>query len=268
MNTFCPTEVPKFVCKAQMGIVMLFNQHEIILQNDEENYSLPTTRETSELLPEKLLYIGEISGTPCFVTNCEVNATPSKCEKMSFRESLKLLSRSELAAVLRGRQILFWEEQHKFCGACGTPTTFSTKETAKVCPQCNAIYFPRITPAVITAVFKGEQILLAHNSKFREGLYSLIAGFVEAGETLEQAVAREIYEEVGIEVKNIRYFGSQPWPFPNSLMLGFTAEYHSGLVKPDGKEISNAGWFSKDQLPTIPSKGSIAREIIDNYLAE
>ena len=114
---------------------------------------------------------------------------------------------------------------------------------------------------------KDDKILLAHNRNFTSGVFSLIAGFVESGESLEQAVAREIMEEVSIKVKNIRYYSSQPWPFPNSLMLGFVAEYDSGEVKPDGVELETAGWYSADDLPKLPDHGSIARKIIDDFIA-
>ncbi|MEQ8196475.1 MAG: NAD(+) diphosphatase, partial [Clostridiaceae bacterium] len=118
----------------------------------------------------------------------------------------------------------------------------------------------------IVSVIKGDEILLAHNAQFREGLYSVLSGFVEAGETFEECVKREVMEEVGIKVKNIKYFGNQPWPFPNSVMIGFTAEYESGEIKADGVEISDAGWFKKGNLPLIPDNLTIARKLIDDFL--
>ena len=141
-------------------------------------------------------------------------------------------------------------------------------ESAKVCSECGNIVYPRISPAVITAVFKGDQILLAHNRSFRNGLYSLIAGFVEPGETLEHCVKREIMEEVGIRVKNVRYAGSQPWSFPDALMIAFTAEYESGEICVDQVEIIDAGWYRMDAMPDIPSTDSIAGRLIRWYIEQ
>ena len=127
-------------------------------------------------------------------------------------------------------------------------------------------HFPRLAPAVIVAVTKGDKILLAHSSEWRGKLYSVLAGFVEPGETFEECVEREIMEEVGIKVKNIRYFGSRPWPFPHSLMVGFTAEYESGEITIDQVEITDAQWFTSDNLPLVPGKISIARQLIDWFV--
>lgn len=140
-------------------------------------------------------------------------------------------------------------------------------ETARKCPGCGTAFFPSSAPAVIVAVTKGSQILLAHNSHFSPTLFSVIAGFVDPGETLENTVAREVREEVGLEVKDIRYVASQPWPFPNSLMLAFTAEYAAGEVRVDGQEIEKADWFSAKNLPEIPRKGTVARLLIDRWLS-
>ena len=141
-------------------------------------------------------------------------------------------------------------------------------ERGKKCPNCGELFYPRISPAVIVLIKKGNEILLARSPNFPSGLYGLVAGFIEPGESAETAVVREIREEVGIEVKNITYFGTQAWPFPNSLMIGFTAEYDSGEVLPDGVEIEDAGWFSAEKLPVLPGKISISRKLIDHFLQE
>jgi NAD+ diphosphatase len=167
----------------------------------------------------------------------------------------------------RAYHLLNWEKATRFCGRCGSPTRDKEDERAKVCTVCGAIVYPRISPAVITLITRGDSILLAHNAHFKTGMFSLIAGFVEPGETLEETVAREIHEEVGIEVNDIRYQGSQPWPFPDSLMLGFRAEYRAGDIKPDGIEIVEAGWFSRENLPNLPLKGSLSRLIIEEWLS-
>lgn len=166
----------------------------------------------------------------------------------------------------RAIQIVNWDKTHQFCGQCGTITNTAPNEYAKVCPSCGLINYPRISPAIIVAIVKDKEILLARNAKSPYGFHSVLAGFVEPGETLEQCVSREVYEEVGLKVKNIKYFGSQPWPFPNSLMVGFTAEYESGEINVDKNEIAEAYWFKVDNMPQIPSSISIARKLIDWYV--
>jgi len=141
-------------------------------------------------------------------------------------------------------------------------------ERAKECPQCGLLHFPRLAPAIIVLVERGHKLLLARSRHFPPGLYSVIAGFVEPGETLEEAVVREVREEVGVAIKDIRYFDSQPWPFPHSLMIGFTAAYAGGKISLDDMEIEDAGWFTADNLPTLPGKISISRRLIDRFLAK
>ena len=160
-----------------------------------------------------------------------------------------------------------WRRQHRYCGGCKAEMMFSETDLALICPQCGERYYPQIAPAVIIAVTRdgGTKLLLAHNRRFKDSTFSLIAGFVEAGETIEQAVRREIMEETGITVKNIRYLSSQPWPFPNSLMLAFTAEWESGEAKPDGTELIELDWFTKETLPMIPTPGSIAHKVITQF---
>jgi NAD+ diphosphatase len=141
-----------------------------------------------------------------------------------------------------------------------------TDERAKTCPACGLNSYPRLSPAVIVAVVKDDKLLLATSPRFRSSFWSVLAGFVEPGETLEDCVVREVEEEVGITVRNVRYFGSQPWPFPDSLMLGFTAEYAKGEIKTDGMEIVEADWFGADNLPNVPPSVSIARRLIDWFV--
>ncbi|MBI9102900.1 MAG: NAD(+) diphosphatase [Spirochaetales bacterium] len=224
------------------------------------------------------LFIGYMDSYPCFVREIAppVNETPGwqalrkpgEMENTAWypiRRLLPLLSEPELALCFRANHLRLWNKESKFCSRCGKRTKFHEKETSKLCPSCGLVQYPRISPAVITRITKGDKILLAHNMNFPGEMHSLIAGFVDAGENLESAVAREIREEVGLEVKNIRYFHSQSWPFPNSLMCGFTAEWESGEIIPDEEEIDKAAWFSKDEMPTIPPYGSISRIIIDDF---
>jgi NAD+ diphosphatase len=171
-----------------------------------------------------------------------------------------------LKAAFRAVQILEWNENHRFCGACGEATVRKTEEHARVCRKCGQVFYPRMSPAVIVAITKGNKLLLARNKNFPPGRYSVLAGFVEAGETLEECIKREIKEEAGIEVKNIRYFGSQSWPFPNSYMLAFTAEYDKGEIRLDDSELADAGWFGADEMPQIPGSISISRRLIDWFV--
>ena len=165
-------------------------------------------------------------------------------------------------------QFMNWFKNVKICSSCGGNLTPNTNDYGRKCEKCGKIFYAPISPAVITAIERDGKLLLAHNSAWPDNRYSIIAGFVEPGERLEEAVKREIKEEVAIEVENIKYFGSQTWPFPNSLMLGFTAEYFSGEIKADGIEITDAGFFTPAQINTmnIPDKASIARKLIDNFL--
>jgi len=177
----------------------------------------------------------------------------------------------EIGVAGRAKQIAHWERDHRFCGRCGAATEPVQGERARRCPACGLSNYPRIAPAIIVAVTQhaadGPRILLARNHRFPAGRYSVIAGFVEAGETLEECVRREVGEETGVQITNIRYFGNQPWPFPNSLMIGFTAEYAGGEIALGDDEIADAQWFAPDALPLLPPKISIARKLIDDFVA-
>ena len=166
----------------------------------------------------------------------------------------------------RAVQIVNFNNDHKYCGRCGTLTQKVDGERAKKCPKCGLVNYPRISPAIIVAVVREGKLLLAHNNQSPKDLYSVVAGFVEVGETFEECVFREVREETGITVKNINYFGNQPWPFPNSLMIGFTAEYASGEIQVDGKEIGHADWYSSNEMPVTPDSISIAKKLIDGLL--
>jgi NAD+ diphosphatase len=172
------------------------------------------------------------------------------------------------AALNRASQLLEWNRSHRFCGRCGERTVSSRSELAKKCPSCQTLHFPRLNPAVIVSVRRGPEILLARSPHFAPGVYSVLAGFVEPGESLEETVVREIREEVDIEVAGIRYFGSQSWPFPNSLMIAFTAEYACGEIRVDTTELEDAGWYRIDSLPPAPRPPSIARALWDHFVEE
>lgn len=166
----------------------------------------------------------------------------------------------------KAAQLLSWRKTHRYCGQCGGRTRLEENEQAMICPACSLSWYPRISPCVIVLVTRGEDLLLARSPRFRDGMYSALAGFVEPGESLEATLHREIAEEVAIRVGNIRYFGSQSWPFPGQLMLGFFAEYDSGEIKIDGVEICDAGWYHYRSLPMIPGEGTIAGRMIRHHV--
>jgi NAD+ diphosphatase len=188
--------------------------------------------------------------------------------KHTVFKSLRLIMREGLDENLalvasRAIHIADWRNRNKYCGVCGGLTEKNNTERARKCPSCGNVIYPRISPAIIIAVVKGDKLLLAHNKGFKEHWYSTVAGFMEPGESIEACAEREVLEEVGIKIKNIKYFASQPWPFPDSLMIGLTAEYESGEVTPDGVEIDDADFFSADGLPETPGRSSVAGRLIE-----
>ena len=188
---------------------------------------------------------------------------PEGYELTPLRKIMPKLDQTSFERISRALQLLEWQKNHRFCSHCGTPTVRHAQgEFAQVCPACGHSAYPRVNPCVIVAITKGQQILLARAHRFSIPMFSLIAGFVEVGETLEQAVAREVKEEVGLDITNIRYVSSQPWPFPTNIMLGFTAEYAGGELLLEEAEIAEAAFYPFDQLPLIPPKGSIAHSLI------
>lgn len=188
---------------------------------------------------------------------------PQGYQLMPLRQILSRLDQTSFERISRALQLLEWQKNHRFCSHCGTATIRHVQgEFAQVCPACAYTAYPRVNPCVIVAITKGDTILLARSHRFSHAMFSLIAGFVEVGETLEQAVAREVKEEVGLEISNIRYISSQPWPFPTNIMIGFTAEYVSGDLVLQEDEIAEAAFYPFDQLPLIPPQGSIAYSLI------
>ncbi len=229
--------------------------------------SLPQ-REDFEWLDNPEIMLAARAGGKCFYTveiprDC---ALPENLHYEDLRECIHLLGKDRGAAVARAVELGYWNREHRFCGACGLLTEICDDNGARRCGACQIEFFPRLSPAIIVRITRGNEIMLAHNRRFSSAHYSCIAGFVESGENFEDCVHRETAEEVNIRIKNIRYFGSQSWPFPHSLIAGFTAEYAGGELKPDGDEIDDAKWFTVDRLPDIPAPGSISRELIDDFV--
>jgi NAD+ diphosphatase len=212
-------------------------------------------------------YLGQLAGEHCFAGEIESEAPlPPGAIRLGLREVFGRVDDNAFALAGRALQVVSWDRTHQFCGACGTPTKPKQAERARECPQCGLVAYPRIAPAIMALVRRGRELLLARSPHFPPGMYSALAGFVDPGESLEGTLAREVFEEVGLRVRDIEYFGSQPWPFPNSLMIAFTAHYESGELTPDRQEIEDAQWFDLEHLPTLPGKISISRRLIDNVI--
>ena len=186
----------------------------------------------------------------------------------NLRDRFRDMTPDEMREASRRAELEEWRLDNRFCGRCGAAMKphDDPAERAFVCPACGYAAYPKIAPAVIALVTKGDKVLLQRNTHYKGVVWSLVAGFVDAGESLEDAVRREIREEASIEVTDIRYFGSQTWPFPSNIMIGFRAEYDSGELTPDGEEVVESGWFDRGHLPEIPRPGSIARAMLDAWV--
>ncbi len=216
--------------------------------------------------PGDALFLGDLDGAPCFARVLGTDPPPDGSELTPLRQLYGVLSEEEFAIAARALGLTMWDLDARHCGRCAAPTARSAIERLRTCTSCGHGVYPRLSPAVIVLVERDGRCLLARNARTKMPFFSTLAGFVEVGETLEHCVAREIREEAGIELADIRYFGSQPWPFTSSLMIGFTARWASGEIVEDPTEIMDAGWFAPDALPTVPPKLSIARELIDDFV--
>lgn len=218
-------------------------------------------------VPRSALYLGELAGTPCFAQLLgDGESAPEGTDPIALRQLFGALPDDDFAIAGRALGITAWDRDHRFCGRCGTSTERSAIERVRTCTRCGHGSYPRLSPAIIALIERDGRALLARNARFPLPFFSTLAGFVEVGESLEAAVAREIHEEAGIAITDIRYFGSQPWPFTGSLMIGFTARWAGGDIVAAPSEIADADWFSPDALPRIPPKLSIARELIDDFV--
>jgi NAD+ diphosphatase len=246
----------------------IYSGFRLLIQLSDDRTAVPVKGKPEDLGLHiaRPLYLGTFRGRPCFAAAGEANG--ALCAGMQFQDIRSLFGRLEdelFKVVLTAVHLVEWDKTCQFCSKCRGPLRHRTDMRAKECESCGRLEFPRLAPAIIVSVERGDTLLLARSARFPGTFFSVLAGFVEPGESLEEAVRREVMEETGITVANIAYFGSQPWPFPESLMIGFTAQYESGEIKIDGEEIVEAGWYRASELPQIPGPVSIARKLIDSF---
>jgi NAD+ diphosphatase len=249
----------------------IFSRYKLLVKSSGDATEVPSTAGIEQLgvACVRNFFIGTIGGVPCHAAEAQPSAeAPEGFVFEELRNLYECLDAVLYQAALTAVHLIEWDRNCQFCGHCRGAMTHRTDLRAKECTQCLRLEFPRVSPAIIVAIEKDDKLLLARSGRFPLPFFSVLAGFVEPGESLEKAVHREVLEETGIRVKNVQYFGSQPWPFPDSLMIGFTAQYDSGDIKIDGEEIVEAGWFRASELPQIPGKLSIARQLIDWFIAK
>ena len=239
----------------------VFCQSDLVLQKTGDSYQIPEEAPT-ELKPWTTVM--DIDGAKAYRIDQPITNS-DRYEMCGLRQSYYKLSEADYRLAGKCRELLYWDQSNKFCGVCGGTMHFDTP-ISKKCDQCGKEIWPLLAPAVIVLVRKGDEVLLVHANNFRDDHYGLVAGFVETGETLEEAVYREVMEETGLHITNLRYFGSQPWPYPCGLMVGFTADYEGGKIHLQRSELSKGAWFDRNHLPHIPEKLSIARQLLDSWL--
>lgn len=246
----------------------VFRKDELLLEKSNGSYSIPYGT-TPPVVPSAGTAIHTITakdGTLCKAFSIvEPVKETSRYVMTGLRESHDLISPTCYQAAGKAREIIHWDETNRFCSACGTPLE-QKEEIMKKCPECGKEVYPAIPAAILVLIRKGDALLLVHARNFKGTFNSLVAGFLETGETLEECVEREVKEETGLEVKNIRYFGNQPWPYPSGLMVGFIADYAGGEIRLQDEELSSGAFYTKDNLPELPRKLSLARKMIDWWL--
>jgi NAD+ diphosphatase len=250
--------------------LVVVREAQVLVLDAETTPSLPTTRELEHwLTPERPRFVaGSLGADQFYAVAAEDEDVAS--DRLSFvpvRSLFSVLDEAQLHVVGRSMAIVEFETTHRFCGRCATATVPIVGERGKACPRCSLTFYPRIPPAVITLIEHEGRLLLARSARFKTGMFSAVAGFVEIGESLEEAAIREVREEVGVEIGDLRYFASQPWPFGRSLMVGYFGRYLGGDIQVDGNEIVEAAWFDLEHLPLLPPPLSIARKLIDSFIA-
>ena len=246
----------------------VFHKGQLLLQKQGESWQVPEGEEPPVEVPEgHQVHEVTMDNGLKVKTYALDNAieTTDQWQMIGLRDSYNYIPLEDYLCGGKASQILYWDNHSRYCPTCGVPTVQETP-IMKKCPQCGLEMYPPIATAIIVLIQRGDEILLVHNRAFKRDYYGLVAGFLEAGESLEECVHREVMEETGLTIKNLRYFGSQTWPYPSGLMVGFTAEYESGTIKLQEDELTAGAFYSRDNLPQIPKKMSIARKLIDWWL--
>ena len=260
---------PKSLLSDSLWFIFLGDR--ILVNNFDEDVSdIPTLKKISSTGTkiENEHYLGKLNNQQCYVAEA-VGPTinDENLVWIGLRSAFNILSEKKFSIAGRAYQIINWSRTNMYCGKCGNKTHQDQREFVKICSVCEFKMYPRISPAVMALICRGKEFLLARSPHFPEGMFSAIAGFSEPGETLEQTIHREVFEEVGLTVSNIRYFASQPWPFPHSMMIAFHCDYLRGEIKCDPEEIEDAKWFSPTNLPPkLPGEISIARELLNSKI--
>ena len=239
----------------------VFCQSDLVLEKTADGYRIPAEIPVE---PKPWTTVMNVDGEKAFRIDQPL-LDNEHYEMCGLRQSYYRLTAEEYRKAGKCHELLYWDQNTKYCGVCGAPMRMDT-DISKKCTQCGKEIWPQLATAVIVLIHKGDEVLLVRAKNFRRDFFGLVAGFVETGETLEEAVAREALEETGVKITNICYFASQPWPYPCGLMVGFNADYVSGEIHLQKSEIAKGGWFRRDNLPEIPEKLSIARMLLDNWL--
>lgn len=254
----------------RLGWWFAFRGDELLVHVDEEPHRLPRRADASQFVThiQRDIYLGRLDGLGAWAAELPAALEPpAGMGWFGMRALFGQLDERLFTVAGRAAQLVAWDRDHQFCGRCGAATVPVPGERARRCPECGLTAFPRLSPAIIVLIERGERVLLARGRGMPAGRHGIVAGFVEPGESLEEAVRREVWEEVGLEIDDVRYFGSQAWPFPHAIMIGFTAKHAAGEIELRDGELAAAEWFSLDSLPTVPSKMSIARQLLDAWAA-
>lgn len=249
------------------ALVFAFKDSDLLLINDAIPDYKTLIKQNIEVSFTK--HIGRIDSKHCFAISVEhFDESNTNILQIDLRSAFNLLNDDNLRAAIYAHQVLLWNNRTQFCGVCGTKTIEpETSDWVKECPNCSESFYPKVSPAIIVAISHKGKLLMAHHKRMASGIFTILAGFVNPGESLEECIHREVFEEAGIKVKNIKYFGSQPWPFPDSLMIGFKAEYDCGKLNPDLEELTEINWFKPNEIPEWKNRSSIARALIDDFIS-
>ncbi|HEX6796033.1 MAG TPA: NAD(+) diphosphatase [Casimicrobiaceae bacterium] len=266
---FAPAHVTPAIV-AGTALAFAFAGSKLLIGGDEQKPAIPLVGELEHAGVDGVRhYLGRLGSVDCIALLLPDDAAPPPGFALAGLRSLFLrLPEPLLAVAARAFQVVEWDRTHRYCGRCGAPTCDKDGERAKLCTACGYVAYPRISPAMMVLVTRDRELLLARANRFQASMYSALAGFVEAGESIEDCVHREVREEVGIDVCDLRYFASQSWSFPHSLMIAYTAHYAGGDLAPDPSEIADVRWFDVDALPDLPNPVSIARRLIDTTAAQ